>query len=231
MSHHSSFPSSTHPLMATVSSPPHLCSVNTLAAQSQPHGFCPSPSFYASFSHPFQILFGQFALLPPRSSLPPTLLLLLILLFFLAPLLSFSTLLLFLSSLKSACGLTEMQGSDGGCQTVSTYLFSNIHTCTHLACSKELQNTRNKKKCQEHKQSIECIHITEFHLNFHAFISSKYVFQACCQKKKAFVDSQMRFSWHYNWEGVWGDKQTLKPIVCVSGSSVCDIVDVIFLIS
>lgn len=32
---------------------------------------------------------------------------------------------------QRACGLTEMQGSDGGCQTVSTYLFTQIHTCIH----------------------------------------------------------------------------------------------------
>lgn len=90
---------------------------------------------------------------------------------------------------QSACGLTEMRGSDGGCQTVSTYLFTNIHTRTHthLTCSK------GQGKWQKHKQSIERVYIIEIHLNYHAFISSKHVLQACRQGK-LFVDSQTRFS-------------------------------------
>lgn len=41
------------------------------------------------------------------------------------------------------------------------------------------------KKRQENEQSTEFAHIIEFH--FHAFISSKYVLQACCQKGKLLI--------------------------------------------
>lgn len=75
----------------------------------------PSQVLWSSF--PFFHFCFSFTPPPPPSSCSPPL----IFHFAALPLIS-----------QSACGLTEMQGSDGGCQSVSTYLFTNIHTCIHL---------------------------------------------------------------------------------------------------
>lgn len=143
--------------------------------------FYPSSSSF-SFVQPFQILSSS---LPSFYPAPPSLFLLLPLFFLFPcsspPIFHFAALLFVI---QSACGLTEMWGSDEGCQTVSTYLFTNTHTQARtLSMQQRAGKTGGKKKWQEHKQSIQCVHITELHLNFHAFISSKYVFRACCQKR------------------------------------------------
>lgn len=85
---------------------------------------------------------------------------------------------------QSACGLTETRGSDGGCQTVGTYLFTDIHTCMHLTCW-------NRREAQTGKRQ-QLKHIIL--LNFHAFISSKSVSQACRRAGKLLVDSPKRLS-------------------------------------
>lgn len=87
------------------------------------------------------------------------------------------------------------------CQHISIHHDTHMHTL-----NMQQRAGKTEKGWQQHK------HITEFYLNFSAFIPSKYVLQACRQKGKLLVDSQTQFSWHYNWEGVWGNKQTLKPL-------------------
>lgn len=83
------------------------------------------------------------------------------------------------------------------CQHISIHQHTHMHT---LNMQESAGNGGRER--QEHNHIIL--------LNFHAFISSKSVLQACSQKGKLLVDSQKRLSWHYNWEGVWSDKQTLK---------------------
>lgn len=103
----------------------HLFSATTLQAQSQSHFFFSTRSL-VYLSLPSQVLWSSFPFFhfcfsftppPSPSSCSP-------------PLIFHSAALPLIS--QSACGLTEMQGSDGGCQSVSTYLFTNIHTCIHL---------------------------------------------------------------------------------------------------
>lgn len=128
-----------HHVPMTPSSP------TTLLAQSQPF-LPPSPfSWFRSkvqFSHPpIPSLLPHLHPLPPSSRL--------IFYFAALPLIS-----------QWACGLTEMQGSDGGCQTVSTYLFTEIHTCIHLTSrnQQEMKGANGKAEPYYHFK-CPCIYV------------------------------------------------------------------------
>lgn len=80
-------------------------------------------------------------------------------LFFPPPCLIFHFAALLLIS-QRACGLTEMQGSDGGCQTVSTYLFTEIHTCIHITSrnQQEMKGVNSKAEPYYHFKCL-CIYV------------------------------------------------------------------------
>lgn len=45
---------------------------------------------------------------------------------------------------QSACGLTETLGSDGGCQTVNPYLFTNVHVLHIRQKGRKMARTQTK---------------------------------------------------------------------------------------
>lgn len=113
-------------LFVTNSFPPFTSSLPPHCKHNHSHFFFFSTRSLVYLSLPSQVLWSSFPFFhfcfsftppPSPSSCSP-------------PLIFHSAALPLIS--QSACGLTEMQGSDGGCQSVSTYLFTNIHTCIHL---------------------------------------------------------------------------------------------------
>lgn len=149
--------------------PSTLWSCNLLTSPLQPHRRHNRGRVFFGFFFPSLVLFNL--LKSSRPVCPPSLLLL----FHTttsssssspscsSPLIFHFAALLLIS--QSACGLTELRGSDGGCQTVSTYLFTMIHTCIHLTCSKE----QGKQKKDGNNTSILLssiwISLHSFHLN------------------------------------------------------------------
>lgn len=178
-------------LFVTTSFPAfHLFSATTLQAQSQPHFLPPVPCV------PLPPLTSPLVQFPLFSFL---------LLFHTSP---SSVFLLTSSHFPLCCSSPHQSVSLRSDRDVE--LWWRLPECQHISIHQHTHmHTLNTQESGRERQQQSHIIL----LNFHAFILSKSVLQACSQKGKLLVDSQTPLSWHYNWEGVWRDKQTLKLLL------------------